>query len=81
MFKNHNDLNIDDSDIIQIEENSKKSKKWKSNNDKKQLIKTAMYRSHIFCLQIFTHISIQYLLSLILKGIFIFSTMVNIWFI
>lgn len=26
MFKNHNDLNIDDSDIVQIEENRKKEK-------------------------------------------------------
>lgn len=39
MFKNHNDLNIDEIDIVQIEENRKKGKKWKSNNDKKKLKK------------------------------------------
>lgn len=69
MFKNHNDLNIDDSDIVQIEENRKKEKSGNQIMIKK-LTKTAMYHSHIFCLQIFTHISIRYLLCLILKSIF-----------
>lgn len=64
MFKNYNDLNIDESDIVQIEENRKKGKS--GNQIMINIIeKTAMYHSHIFCLQIFTHISIQYLLSLI----------------
>lgn len=72
MFENHNDLDIDDSDIVQIEENRKIGVTWKLNNDKK-LIKSYMYHSHIFCLQIFTFISIRYLLSLILKGTFIFK--------
>lgn len=64
MFKNYNDLNIDENDIVQIEENRKKGKS--GNQIMINIIeKTAMYHSHIFCLQIFTHISIRYLLSLI----------------
>lgn len=83
MFKNHNDLNIDEIDIVQIEENRKKGKKWKSNNDKK-IEKAAVYHSH-FSVCKFSHI-FQYDIYYLSYQIFNtknshISTMLNIWFI
>lgn len=82
MFENHNDLDIDDSDIVQIEENRKIGVTWKSNNDKK-LIKSYMYHSHIFLSANF-HIYFN-TISIIshTKGYFYFqiSTIINLWFI
>lgn len=83
MFKNHNDLNIDEIDIVQIEENRKKVKSGNQIMIKK-IEKTAMYHSH-FSVCKFSHI-FQYDIYYLSYQIFNtknshISTMVNIWFI